>query len=222
MPRQPVDFKALKEITFEQTIDFLTELKLHKREGDQLRFACPGCNSDDKRSLSINPGKGFRCFESNKHGSDAVALVAHVRNIPQYDAGRLLQDFFLAERRSAPTAPSPAKKVEPEGRRESLQPLDYLEHSNPVAEMLGLSAATLKALGGGYAPRGTMIGRVLIPLRMSDGVLVGFLGIATKEEQEPLLKFPDNLEERCTSRPKVEEEAKPQPDQLRRLFRIVS
>jgi hypothetical protein len=57
---------------------------------------------------------------------------------------------------------------------------------------------------------------------MDDGRLVGYLGIATSEDQEPLLRFPKNLEERCTS---AKSEPKPeaaQPDQLRKLFRVVS
>lgn len=221
MTRAPVDFKRLKEITFEQTIAFLTELKLYKREGDQLRFPCPACGGDNKRALSIHPQQGFRCFAGNKKGSDAVALVAHVRSVSQYDAGRLLQDHFVDTRKMEERAPSPAK-AEPEGRGESLQSLDYLVHEHPVADMLGLSAATLEALGGGFAPKGTMAGRLLIPLRMEDGRLCGYLGIATKEDQEPLLRFPDNLEERCTAKPKVEVVEKPQPDQLRKLFRVVS
>lgn len=218
MTRQPVDFRALKEITLEQAIAFLTELKLYKREGDQLRFPCPACGGDNKRALSIHTVNGFKCFAADKKGSDAVALVAHARRISQYDAGRLLQDHFLG---SEKRAPSPAQKVEQDGRGE-LQALDYLVHEHPVADMLGLSAATLEALGGGFAPKGTMAGRLLIPLRMEDGRLVGYLGIATKEDQEPLLRFPDNLEEKCTAKPKVEAVEKPQPDALRKLFRVVS
>jgi hypothetical protein len=213
MARKAVDFKALKNLTFEQTISFLSDLGKPKREGEQLRFACPGCKSDDPRSLSINPTKGFRCFESNKSGTDAVALVAHVRNISQYEAGLLLQDEFLSA--GAEKAPSAAQAGG------ELQALDYLVHEHPVAEMLGLSAATLKALGGGYAPRGTMAGRLLIPLRMEDGRLTGYLGIATKEDQEPLLKFPANLEEQCTSKQVKATEQKQQPEELRKLFRVV-
>lgn len=218
MARQSVDFQALKAITFEQAIEFLSELKLYKREGAQLRFPCPACGGDNKRALSINPDTGFQCFAGRQKvnkGTDAVALVAHVRGISQYDAGRLLQEHFL---HTSPSAGASAL----DGRREPLQaPLDYLEHSHQVADLLGLSAATLEALGGGYAPKGTMAGRLLIPLRMEDGRLCGYLGIATREDQEPLLKFPANLEAVCTSKPAAKEEPKPQPDQLRKLFRVV-
>lgn len=222
MARQSVDFQALKAITFEQAITFLTELKLTKREGNQLRFACPSCGGDNKRALSINADTGFQCFAGRQKvnkGTDAVALVAHVRGISQYDAGRLLQDHFLG-REVEERAPSAAHKAEPDGGGE-LQALDYLEHEHPVAEMLGLSAATLEALDGGYARRGTMAGRLLIPLRLPSGVLAGYCGIATRDDQQPLLLFPKNLEEKCTAAPKQEVEAKPAPDKLRALFRVV-
>lgn len=194
-------------------------MQLYKREGNELRFACPACNADNKRSLAVHTTKGFTCYGTSKRtkGNDAVALVAHVRGVSQYEAGSLLEEHFF---HSAPRADSTS---ELEGRRESQAPLDYLEHSHPVAEMLGLSAATLEALGGGYAPKGTMAARLLIPLRLEDGRLMGYLGIATKEEQSPLLSFPKNLEERCTSaKSEPAPSAEPTPEELRKLFRIVS
>jgi hypothetical protein len=41
-------------------------------------------------------------------------------------------------------------------------------------------------------------------------------------EQEPLLLFPKNLEELCTSAPKIEEPPSGTPDELRKLFRVVA
>ena len=122
----------------------------------------------------------------------------------------------------------PPPEGEQEDRREQLRALDYLVHEHPVIEVLGLSAVTMEALGGGFAPRGTMLGRVCIPLRMEDGTLVGYLGIATREDMAPLLQFPKNLEKRCLdtlngdATPDAEPEQKPEPDNLRKLFRVVS
>ena len=106
--RSPVDFKALKAITFEQAIDFLKELEEPKREGDQLRFACPACRDGNKRALSVNPDKGFQCFSGKKTGNDAVALVSHVRAVTSYEAGRLFEEHFL-NKRQVSRAPSAAK-----------------------------------------------------------------------------------------------------------------
>lgn len=190
-----------------------------KREGDQLRFLCPACKGHDKRALSVNITRDlFKCFTANKGGTDATALVAHVKGYSQSDAAKMLADHFLTKTSTAPKTRRQDTVAEAERLdNTTLQPLDYLEASHPVIEVLGLSETAMEALGGGFAPRGTMAGRILIPLRMPDGALVGYLGIATKEDQSPLLLFPNNLDERCKP---VTERA--EPDQLRKLFRVVS
>jgi hypothetical protein len=66
-----------------------------------------------------------------------------------------------------------------------------------------------------------MNGRVVVPLRLVDGSLVGYLGIATQVEQSPLLKFPDNLEEKCGVSGAVEEPEVKSQDELRKLLRVV-
>jgi hypothetical protein len=194
-------------VSLEDAIAFLS-LKLTKREGDQLRYECPHCRGSNKRALSVNLDKGFTCFTANKRGNDATALVAHCRNISQRDAAQMLSDHFKLQQQTAPL-PGNAK---PQG----LEELDYLETDHEIVELLGLTPRALELIGGGYAPKGTMAGRLLIPLRLPTGVLAGYLGIATREEQEPLLLFPKNLEERAAPA-----EGKPQADQLRKMFRVV-
>lgn len=218
--RRFVDFKAVKaSVSILQAAQFLG-LEV-KREGSrQCRAQCPVCKDEEKRALALEVSENSFYCHSQKTGGDVIALVAHVNQSTNRDAAEMLQDHFLSDSAKAHSAPSPTRKVEPDGGGE-LQALDYLVHEHPVADMLGLSAATLKALGGGYASKGMMAGRIAIPLRMDDGRLVGYFGIATKEDQQPLLKFPDNLEERCTAAPKQEAVEKPQPDQLRKLFRVV-
>jgi hypothetical protein len=200
-----IDFSAIKErVSMEQAIRFL-DLKLTKREGDQWRFPCPACRGNDPRALSINVKEDkYRCFEDKgKGGTDSIALVAHVKGIRQRQAALILDEHFPERAAAASTAPSHAKAL-PDGRRDA-----QLETVHPVIELLGLSAATLKALGGGYS---LDTERIQIPLRLPDGTAVGFLGIATREDQSPLLLFPQNIEP-------VRE--KPPADQLRKLFRIV-
>ena len=52
------------------------------------------------------------------------------------------------------------------------------------------------------------------PSDRNSGELKGYCGIATKAEQAPLLLFPRSLEARCKP-------TKPEPDELRKLFRVV-
>jgi hypothetical protein len=202
MSRKP-DFRRLKEISLEQAIAFLTELPQPKREGRELRFPCPACGVDEKkRALAIHLTDGFTCWaRGKKSGSDAVALVAHVRGISQTEAGLALEDHFFPAARAPSTA-----KAAPEGRRETSIP-DSSDASHPVAEMLGLSATALHAMGAVEAER------LVIPLRRADGTQIGTLGIATRADQQPLLAFDID-----------EEAAVPQKrgqDELRKLFRVV-
>jgi hypothetical protein len=198
-------------VTIAQAIEYLG-LQPTETKGDQLRFACPACKGTDRRTLSVNLVKGFRCFSGDKKGDDATALVAHVRGIRNGEAAQLLKDNFLHG------ATKPAhESAKAEGREEAapdvLLPLTDLDIEHPVIEMLGLTAAIMEAIGGGYCKRGVMTGRICIPLRLPSGELVGYQGIATKAEQQPLLLFPKSLEARIKT--------KPEPDELRKLFRVV-
>lgn len=220
-----IDFAEIKQRV--SVLDAIRLLGLQMRQnGSQYRGACPACKSGGDRALAVNTDKAsYFCFAQNK-GGDVIAFAAHIRGGSQREAAV----FLSGDAPEAKTTPSPTVKAEPDGRRDALQPIDYLETAHPVAEMLGLSAATLDAIGGGFKKKGTMPGRLLIPLRMADGTLVGYLGIATKAEQEPLLLFPKNLEERClAAKPQqavpetVEEEKLPviPANELRKLFRVV-
>ena len=41
----------------------------------------------------------------------------------------------------------------------------------------GLGTEIAVAIGAGYAPRGTMRGNVLIPIRLASGELIGYVGV---------------------------------------------
>jgi hypothetical protein len=198
-------------VTIAQAIDYLG-LQATETKGDQLRFPCPHCKGSDKRTLSVNLVKGFRCFSGDKKGDDATALVAHVRGIRNGEAAQLLKDHFLRTA-TEPRAAKPEERERNEAAPDVLIPLTDLQTEHPVIEMLGLSEAAMTALQAGYCRKGVMTGRIAIPLRLPTGELIGYLGIATKADQVPLLKFPLNLDERV--KPKTE------PDELRKLFRVV-
>jgi hypothetical protein len=221
-----IDFAELKtRVSIEQVVQFLG-LKM-TRSGPAFRGECPTCRSGGPRALVVTPSKGvFFCFAAKK-GGDQLALAAHVRNTGVRQAAEELVSAFgtvPSNTSSGNSSPSPPKATK--APTEGLDGLDYLEADHPLADLLGVSALAMETLQAGYAPKGTMIGRYLIPLRMPDGTLVGYLGLATKEDQQPLLLFPRNLEERCLGT-KVEAEssitgmAKPEPDQLRKMFRVV-
>jgi DNA primase len=200
-----VDFAALKaRIRIEEVIPILG---LTMKGNQQLRGPCPYCKGDP-RALAINIDKqGFYCHSRSK-GGDVIALTAHVRGTSQREAALFLQDHFGA-------GEAPRSKAA-ETVHNALQPLDYLETDHPIIELLGLSVAACEALGAGFAPKGTMAGRFVVPLRDEAGTLLGYFGVATRDDQVPLLAFPKNLNERVRREPE-----KVPADQLRKMLRVV-
>jgi hypothetical protein len=193
-------FQEVRErVTISDAIGFLN-ITPTETKGDQLRFACPKCGGTDKRVLSVNLQKGFQCFAGSKKGDDATALVAHCRGIRNGEAAQLLKDHFITA-----TKPAQSKAAKAEGRSDTSQDaVRPLEH--PVIEMLGIDKAMLEAIGGGFDGE-----RITLPLRTPTGTVCMTIGIATRADQSPLLLFSES----------VATEAKPQPDELRKLFRVV-
>jgi CHC2 zinc finger len=211
--RPRLDFAGIKaRVSLTQVMEML-DLRL-KKSGSQFRGSCPVHGGGD-RTLVITPSEGFYCF-AEKKGGDQIALYAHVRDCNNYDAAAALSQHFRIEQPKRAERPA-------EPPTDALQPLTYLETDHEILDVLGLSPAVCQALGAGYAPKGTMLGRVAIPLRLEDGTLVGYFGIATKPDQEPLLKFPPNLEERCSVQAvqPVEEPDKRSADDMRKILRVV-
>ena len=218
-----IDFKQIKErVSFPQAIQILG-LQMRLR-GNQYRSECPTCKHGGDRALTVTLDKGFFCHSAQK-GGDVIAFCAHVRDEGQREAAQFLAQHAGID--SAPTtspAPQREKTVKATGNPGELKPLDYLTTDHPAIELLGLTEEVCVAIGIGYAGKGTMNGRVVFPLRLGDGTLVGYIGLATKADQVPLLKFPDNLAEKCGAGGIVKE-AEPEPpkskDELRKLLRVV-
>lgn len=196
-----VDFEAVREnVSLEQAMSYLG-LKV-KKQGDVFRGPCPSCQKGGDRALAITPGKGFYCFHVKKGGNDSTALVAHVRGISQREAGAELQERFLGTDTSS-TASSTATgsnsrstKTESE---QGMQPIHTLTNDHEVIELLGLSKAVCNRIGIGYDVKGEMKGRIAFPLRLPDGTLVGYLGLATTAEMEPLILLTPDLDSKLAS-----------------------
>jgi hypothetical protein len=84
---------------------------------------------------------------------------------------------------------------------------DLLFDNSPPAAMVDLCSAFAIAfdfrlrLDAGWC--GGKLGG--FPLRNESGILLGYIGLATNATQAPLLKFPDNLAEKCGVGGTVEE-----------------
>ena len=150
-----VDFKQVRALaTISQVAEWLMlEMKNNRTQ-------CPA-NEGDKRELVLTPEKElFYCFGC-KRGGDSIELTAHVMGVSQKDAALHIQSRFHGY--------TPDKRGLPENG------LDYLDYGHITVKALGLSPEKAEALGIGWAPRGTMRNRLLIPLRDTSGKLLGYI-----------------------------------------------
>lgn len=160
-----VDFAELKaRLSIEQVAEMLGLDA--KQQNGQLRCRCP-VHDGGSRALVITPAKeSFYCFAPEcKTGGDLIALYAHVKQLPVKEAAGELARLAGV----------------------GLEPLAYLETKHPAVEALGITHEQAAHIGIGYAARGTLIGRVAIPIRDQEGKLICYAGYA--EHLKPRLKF---------------------------------
>ena len=117
---------------------------------------------EERSSRHYAASQTFRCYAC-KNSGDSIELVMRVRRLEgpkrQREAALMIQEHFHGY--------TPAPKGLPQ------RGLNYLEAEHEAVQSLGITADQARAIEIGFAPRGTMIKRVLFPLRMPDGRLVG-------------------------------------------------
>ncbi len=90
------------------------------------------------------------------------------------------------------TADVPNEPVEPEANRPLGFALKHLDPEHPYFSERGLHPETVAHFGLGYCQKGTMAGRIAIPLHNTGGQLIGYAGRWPGEppEERPKYKFP--------------------------------
>lgn len=222
---QKVDFEELKALISVTDVAAWCGIKV-KQTGDTFRGDCGLCGAE--RSLTLTPAKGmWGCFKCQKRGS-IIDMVFHFKQTANVrDAGLLLKQHFLSDGTvpAKEDSPAPSGNASPSitaSRREDgeLKPLDYLSTDHEAIEALGLSVAACNALGIGFAPKGTMRGRVVFPLRTQDGRLCGYVGLATNAEMSPLLLVPKNLDQMIEA-PVADEKPSQATSDIKSFLRVV-
>lgn len=139
-------------------------------DANGFRGQCP-CGRGNHRSLSISTARQtFYCFGTKKDYGDCIQLAAHAKGIDVKEAAEWLDGTVPSKRDDT------RNNVRPKGDS-TLAPLDYLEHDHPAVIALGFEPEEAQALGIGWAGRGTMGGHVLVPMRLEDGTLAGYIGL---------------------------------------------
>lgn len=153
------------------------------KSGNSLRGKCPVCESSGDRNLSISPDRGiFYCFSQGK-GGDVIALVAHIKGIGVKEAAN-----WIVGKSSVPgTSKEKAAKAEAPSEG-GFKALDYIQHDHEAVIAMGFNPDDAERLGIGYCPKGIFRGKVVVPVRLQNGNLCGYVA-ATELFLPPQWRF---------------------------------
>jgi DNA primase len=223
MGRPYIDFAAVKAaVTMTQVLERygLMPSMTAKKGGETLEGPCPIHKGTDPSQFKVSiPKNCWNCFSECKCGGNVLDFVGKMENVEAHEAAHLLNGWFglgldgqpapPREKPPAPVArsqrtearPETPKAAEPE--REDKGPnaplrfaLKDLQTDHPYFQNRGLLPETVAEFGLGHCRRGTMAGRIVIPIHNSGGELVGYAGRWPGEEPpdgRPRYKLPEGF-----------------------------
>jgi DNA primase len=171
------------------------------QKGNQYRGCCPVHKGNNPREFVITVDKGlWHCF-GGCGGGDQIALVAKMRGLKQNEAAHAIEAFFGTVPTTSPagattTVHKTASPPLPQCERPGFDPVEYakrLDPAHPSLAALGISPETLQAFSAGYASTGLLRGRLALPMRDTQGKILGFCGRAL-DGKEPHYIFPKNFQ----------------------------
>ena len=192
-----VDFKAVKAAVSMQAVLDRYNINWLRKKGDELRGRCPIHKGEGEDAFHVNLAKGaFNCFSCKKRGN-VLDLTAALEECSVRDAALKLKEWFALSDQVAGAGPkaSPPNGESPEPRDElTNKPLAFelrgIDPVHPYLAARGISRETLDLFGAGFFPgKGSMAGRVVIPIHSEKGELVAYVGRAI-DGSEPKYKFP--------------------------------
>lgn len=206
-----IDFRIVKQrISIEQVLGHYG-VRLRRSNQKSLRGFCPlptHTSEKSRESFGVATDKNAWACQSTscasarqgKKGGNILDFVAIMENCSIRDAAMKLDDWFLSS--SPPSSPTEcqetkklvAEKSEGAGEATGNRPLTFslngIDATHPYVEDRGISEETAKDFGVGFFPgRGSMSGRVVIPISNERGELVAYAGRAI-DESEPKYKLP--------------------------------
>jgi DNA primase len=197
-----------------------------KKNGEALEGPCPihKGSSPDQFKVSV-PKNCWNCFSECKCGGNVLDFVAKMENCDAHEAAHLMNGWFRLGLDKQPAPPrdnanapqdfpasgtrgqaagspreTPHKAEAPAEELGPNPPLKFalkeLQTDHPYIADRGLSPETAAEFGLGYCKRGTMAGRVVIPIHDIAGKLVGYAGRWPGEEppeKRPKYKLPEGF-----------------------------
>jgi DNA primase len=197
MEKNWVDFKAVKSsVTMQMVLDRY-QINWLKKSGSELRGRCPIHKGDGPDAFKVSVAKNaFNCFSCHARGN-VLDLVAAMEQCSVRDAGLKLKEWFaVSDDSGADQVKSEVSTATEAGESTVLvnKPLSFqlagVDSSHPYLSERGISRETADLFGVGFfAGKGSMKGRVVIPIHSERGELVGYAGRSI-DGSEPRYKLP--------------------------------
>lgn len=193
-----IDLKAAKQsVSMEQLLAHYS-VSLRKVNSTCLRGQCPlptHSSKETKYSFSVNTEKSIwtcksdSCVKaSGKKGGNILDFVAVMESVAIIDAAKKILEWLPTNGNSPkPGTPKPEPaKAENTPLGFELKGIAY----HPYLESRGITKETAETFGVGFFPgKGSMAGRVVIPIYNETGELLAYAGRAT-DNTEPKYRFP--------------------------------
>lgn len=206
-----VDFKVVKKAVTMRMILDRYGINWLRKSGKEFRGRCPihnggGSGSGEKGSASfqVNFDKdAFNCFSCDARGN-VLDFVAAMEKCSVRDAALKLQQWFAITAVPEPgenpvdtmaKIPIPGAEQNTRGEEQPAnEPLKFqLKGIDPLHSYLadrGITQPTAESFGAGFfSGKGSMSGRIVIPIHNERGELVAYAGRAI-DKTEPKYKFP--------------------------------
>ncbi len=207
MSQQWVSFQAIKQAVSMEMALANYGVMLHRVDRWYLRGRCPlptHRSGGSAQSFTVNTEKNAWACHSDSCaasrgglGGNVLDFVAWMENCSIREAALRLQHWFGLSTAPAvrPAAPSlVAIESDAPGPLEDNPPLPFtlkgLDFHHPYLGGRGITPKTARHFSIGFFPgRGSMEGRIVIPIHNEDGVLVAYAG-RTLGKAEPKYRFP--------------------------------
>lgn len=216
-----VDFKAVKAaVTMLQVLEHYGLAESFKRTGNSLSGPCPLHNGQNRTQFRVSLGKNcWNCFGTCNGGGNILDFVARKEGCSFREAAFMLCDWFQLPARDempahsgkdagkppspdtphkeerTPKAPKPKKPgAEEDDPNKPLGfRLQHLDAEHPYLLERGVSLECVAHFGLGYCQKGSMTGRIVVPIHNAEGQLVAYAGRwpgTPSDEDAPKYKLP--------------------------------
>ncbi len=214
-----VDFKAVKSAVPMEAVLARYAVKVYRANKDHVRGKCPlpsHTSAVSKLSFVVNTTKNVWSCKSEscvaaregKTGGNVLDFVALMEGCSIREAAEKLASWFgvKAELAVAPAAageppqvavkpaPAPVLPAEPPKEEGENPPLKFtlkgVDSAHPYLAHRGITRETSAHFGVGFFPgKGSMAGRVVVPIHNEKGELIAYAGRAI-DNAEPRYKLP--------------------------------